>query len=88
MDKKKKVNRILAIIALVFVGIFSVSLIMFLFNQAWWNGLFFLLPVISGLIGITMFVIVTVLKKHIEKEELEKEVRETENLPPDKPSDS
>ncbi len=56
MDKKLK--RVIAIIALVFVGIFSVSFVAYLLDQTLLNGAIGLLAAISGGTGLALFLVI------------------------------
>lgn len=61
--KEKKLRRILAIVALVFMAIFTVTLIITFVNPKLLNGAFGYAALISGLLGIGLFLIVRFLLK-------------------------
>ena len=54
----KKLKKAVAITALVFVGIFTVSFVVFLFDRTLLNGAIGLLAMFSGGIGLALFLVV------------------------------
>ena len=91
MDKKLK--RVIAIIALVFVGIFSVSFVAYLLDQTLLNGAIGLLSAVSGGTGLALFIVIKLSRDNTdeivdavkdktdeeEKSEGESETKEEEN---------
>lgn len=70
----KKSLRIIAIIGLAFMGIFTVSFIMFLVNPNMWNGVVAFIALFSGVFGAGIFFLVMHYKKKLtEKENEEKD---------------
>lgn len=65
-----KTRRILAVIALVFMAIFSVTLVMTFVSPGMWNGAVGYMALISGLLGIGLFLVIRfVLKDETAKTE-------------------
>lgn len=54
----KKLKKAVAITALVFVGIFTVSFVVFLFDRTLLNGAIGFLAMFSGGIGLALFLVV------------------------------
>ena len=82
MDNKLK--RIIAIIALVFVGIFSISFVAYLLDDTLLNGAIGLLATISGGTGLALFIVIKLSRDNTDeivdavKEDEEEEVKEDE----------
>ena len=84
MDKKLK--RIIAIIALVFVGIFSVSFVAYLLDSTLLNGAIGLLAAISGGTGLALFFVIKLSRDNTDeivdevkdKDENEEQVEKSE----------
>lgn len=66
MDNKK-LRRVLAIVALVFMAIFTVTLVITFYDPKLYHGAFSYAALISGLLGIGLFLIVRFLLKEKEK---------------------
>ena len=71
----EKAIRILAIIALVFVGIFSVSFVLYLLDKDMLGGAVALITLISGGVGFFLFLMV----KFMARKQLPDEVEEGED---------
>lgn len=63
----KKLKQIVAIIALIFMGIFTVSFILWLINSNFLNGQIGFLTLFSGGIGIALFFVIKFSKDYSEK---------------------
>ena len=72
-----KVRRIIAIIALVFVGLFSVAFVMYLYDSALFNGAIGYVALFTGGIGLALFLVVYFSRKSTLK--YNSEVEEQEN---------
>ncbi len=59
----RKVKQILAIIALVFMGIFTVTFVMFLYNPRMFGGVLAFIVFASGVLGIGLFVTIKAADK-------------------------
>lgn len=64
---KKKTLRILAIVALVFMGLFTACFIAWCFNRALFNGAIGYAAIFTGGIGIGLFVVIQLLKRAQDK---------------------
>ena len=62
-----KSRRIIAIVALVFVGLFSVSFVMYLLNSAMFNGAIGYIAMFTGGIGLALFLVVYFSRKSDEQ---------------------
>lgn len=61
--ENNKLYRILSIIALVFVGIFSVALILFFIDPYMLDGIIAFICLVSGFVGLTLFIILKLLMR-------------------------
>ena len=78
-DKTKK---ILAIIALVFVGIFTVAFVVFLVDPYMFGGVVAYITLVSGVVGIGLFFVIKAFsKKGGEAEETDEPETDGENEP-------
>ena len=64
-----KTRRILAIIALVFMAIFSVTLVLTFVSPDMWNGAVAYAALVSGLLGVGLFLVLRFLLKPEESEQ-------------------
>ena len=74
----EKVIRILAIIALVFVGIFSVSFVLYLLDKDMLGGAVALVTLISGGVGFFLFLMVKFMAKKQAPDVVEESDNESE----------
>lgn len=63
----KRLKRIIAIIALVFVGVFTASLVAFLADRTLFNGAIGFLALFSGGIGLALFLTIKLSRDYSEE---------------------
>lgn len=59
--------RILAVVALVFMGLFSVSVIAWFFDRTLFNGSIGYVAIFTGFVGIGIFVVLMLIKRSEER---------------------
>ena len=69
----EKARRIIAIIALVFMGIFSISIVLYLLDKNMLGGVVALVTLISGGIGFFLFLMVKLMKGKDNYDEIQEE---------------
>ena len=75
-----KLKRIIAVTALVFVGLFTVSLVAYFANRSLFNGALGYFALGSGAVGLALFFVIKLSKKYPEEEsELKKLLDKDEN---------
>lgn len=60
---KEKVRKILAVVGLVFVAIFSIALALFFANPNMFDGLLAFVCLVSGFVGLSCFLIIKVIDR-------------------------
>lgn len=77
--KQKKLRQALAVVALVFMGIFTVTFVITLVDHTMYNGVFGYISLVSVLLGVGLFLIIKyVLKDKTPPEYLPQEDPETQ----------
>lgn len=65
---KPKLKRVIAVIALVFIGLFTVSLVAFFANKSLFNGALGYFAIGSGAVGLALFFVIKLSREYPEEE--------------------